>query len=354
MRILHVLAGAQHGGAETACIDMCIAMHEAGQTIEVVTRANKVRVPRLRAAGIKVHCLPFGGKFDFYTTFAMKRIISGFKPDIIQSWMSRASDKTPRWNEAMKIPRYYTVARLGGYYKLKYYQSIDFFVTITPAIKTYLQDQGVPADKVRHINNFAETELADEPASRAACGIPDDAKLLFGLGRLHTSKAFDTLIKVAARMEGVYLWIAGEGPMRRELEDLIDKLGVSERVKLLGWRNDRAALFQASDICVFSSRYEPFGTVFVQSWAQKTPLVTTSADGPRQFVRDGQDGLVVDIDNEEQMQAAMQLLLDDSALASELVENGYQRYLNEFTKEKSVQAYLEYYDFIQKRANTET
>lgn len=350
MRILHVLAGAQHGGAETACIDMCIAMHEAGQTIEVATRENASRVPRLQAAGIKVHCLPFGGRFDFYTKFALKRVIRHFKPDIVQSWMSRASDKTPRWSASMKIPRYYTVARLGGYYKMKYYRSIEYFVSITPDIKTYLEEQGVPEDKVRHINNFAETEEADQPASRAECGIPDNAPLLFGLGRLHSSKAFDTLIKVVARLDGVYLWIAGEGPMRQELEELIGTLGVADRVKLLGWRDDRAALFQASDICVFSSRYEPFGTVFVQSWAQKIPLVTTRSDGPRQFVRDAEDGLVVDIDDEAQMAGAISKLLDDPALADRLIENGYQRYVNEFTKEKSVQAYLEYYVDIQNRA----
>lgn len=349
MRILHVLAGAQHGGAETACIDMCIAMHEAGQTIEVATRENASRVPRLQAAGIKVHCLPFGGRFDFYTKFALKRIICHFKPDIVQSWMSRASDKTPRWSASMKIPRYYTVARLGGYYKMKYYRSIEYFVSITPDIKTYLEEQGAPEDKVRHINNFAETEEADRPASRAEWGIPDNAPLLFGLGRLHSSKAFDTLIKVVARLDGVYLWVAGEGPMRQELEGLIETLGVADRVKLLGWRDDRAALFQASDICVFSSRYEPFGTVFVQSWAQKTPLVTTRSDGPRQFVRDAEDGLVVDIDDEAQMAGAIAKLLEDSALADRLVENGYQRYVNEFTKEKSVQAYLEYYEDIQNR-----
>ena len=352
MRILHVLAGAQHGGAETACIDMCIAMHEAGEHIEVVTRDNEVRVPRLRAAGIKVHCLPFGGAFDLYTKFAIKRIIRSFKPDIVQCWMSRASDKTPRWNASMKIPRYLTVARLGGYYKMKYYKTIEYFVPITPDIRSYLLEQGVAAENAICINNFAETEVAEEPASRQDAGIPDDATLLFGLGRLHTAKAFDTLIKVVARMDGIYLWIAGEGPMRGELEALIESLGVQDRVKLLGWRNDRAALFQASDICVFSSRYEPFGTVFVQSWAQKTPLVTTRSDGPRQFVRDGEDGLVVDIDDEVQMQSAIQCLLDDPALAARLVEKGYQRYLNGFTKEKSVQAYLDFYKDIQSRSKS--
>ena len=346
MRILHVLAGANHGGAETACIDMCIAMHEAGHVIEVVTRSNAIRVPRLQKAGIKVHCLPFGGKLDFYTPLILKKIIRGFRPDIVQTWMSRASDKTPRWHASMGIPRYATVARLGGYYKLKYYQSTDYFITITPDIRRHLVDLGVPENTVQHINNFAETEEAMEPASRAAQGIPPDAPLLFGLGRLHTSKAFDTLIKVVSSMEGVYLWIAGEGPMRGELEHLINELNIGDRVKLLGWRSDRAALFQASDICVFSSRYEPFGTVFVQSWAQKVPLVTTRADGPKQFVRDEEDGLVVPIDDEKEMRKAIERLLADSELRNKLVLNGYKRYIEEFTKEKSVAAYIAYYQDI--------
>lgn len=351
MRILQVLAGGDHGGAETAFVDMCIAMHEAGETVEVITRANRVRVPRLEAAGIKVHCLPFGGKPDFYTAWRMRGIIKAFKPDIIQTWMSRASEKTPRWSHSMGIPPYVVVARLGGYYKLKYFRNSDYFVSITPDIKRYLVENGVPEDDVRHINNFAETEDVGQPLSRADYGIPDNSPLLLGLGRLHEAKAFDTLIKVVARLEGVYLWIAGEGPLRAELEALIEQLGVSGRVRLLGWRSDRAALLQASDICVFSSRYEPFGTVFVQAWAQKTPLVTTMADGPRQFVRDAEDGLVVEVDNEVQMAAAIERLIDDRLLAQKLVDKGYQRFLGEFTKEKCLEAYLGYYKELRERRN---
>jgi hypothetical protein len=59
MRILQVMAGGKHGGAETAFVDMCLALHEAGEVVEIVTRANDVRVPPLRAAGLTVHTLAF-------------------------------------------------------------------------------------------------------------------------------------------------------------------------------------------------------------------------------------------------------------------------------------------------------
>ncbi len=344
MKILQVMAGGERGGAETAFVDMCIAQHKAGETIEVVTRANDLRVPQLKAAGLTVHTLPFGSKIDIYTPFAMRRIIKAFRPDIVQTWMSRAPWKTPRWSPAMGIPYYPVIARLGGYYKIKYFKSVDSFITITPDIGRYLIEKGITPEAITHINNFAETETAATPLARADFGIPDNAYLLLGLGRLHTAKAFDTLIRaVMALPDDVYLWIAGEGPERENLEKLIADLGGEKRIKLLGWRSDRAALFQASSACFFSSRYEPFGTVFVQAWAQKTPLITTLADGPRQFVRDGQDGLTVAIDDQQAFESAIMRLKGDPALAAAMIQKGYARYTEEFTKEKTLKSYLDFY-----------
>lgn len=345
MRILHVMAGAAHGGAETACIDMVLAMHEAGQKVGLVSRTNP-RNECLTAAGIPVFTLPFGGVLDIYTPWAMRRIIRRFGPDIVQTWMSRAANKTPRWTPSVGVERYQVVSRLGGYYSLKYFKSTDYFTTITPLIREWLIGQGVPADRVVHINNFAEVENASIPASRDEAGIPHGAPLLLGLGRLHTSKAFDTLIKAAAEVPDVYVWIAGEGPERRALEALISSMGLEDRVKLLGWRSDRAALFKSSDACVFCSRYEPFGTVFVQSWAQEVPVIVTDADGPRQFVRDGEDGLVVPKDDVTALSAAIRRLLADKALQSRMVANGLARYQSEFTKEAAVGGYLSLYRSI--------
>lgn len=346
MKILQVMAGAKRGGAETAFVDMCIAMQEAGQDIRVATRANDIRVPRLMAAGIKVYTLPFGGAIDIYTRFALKRIIKEFQPQIVQTWMSRAGQKVPKWRSSMGISRYFVVSRLGGYYKVRNFANTQYFATITPDIAQFLEKEGVDPARVRFIANFAETEEIGQSLDRGALGLPPDATLLLGLGRLHTSKAFDTLIRAVAGVESAHLWIAGEGPDRAELEVLIKSLNLESRVKLLGWRSDRAALFEAADICVFSSRYEPFGTVFVQAWASKTPLITTESDGPRQFVRHESDGLMIPIDDVAAMSAAISRLISDPDLSQKLVENGYQRYVNEFTKEKCVQNYMSYFEEI--------
>jgi glycosyltransferase involved in cell wall biosynthesis len=348
MRIMQVMAGAERGGAETAFVDMCLALHEAGLDQMVVTRSNDLRVPQLEKAGLAVKCLPFGGAVDVYTPWKMKSLIAAYRPHIVQTWMSRASWKTPA-----DPARYLKISRLGGYYDLKYFRTTDYFTTITPDIRTYLIQQGIAAERVRHINNFAETEPVAKPLSKSDLNTPEDAPVLLVLARLHRSKAIDTLIHAVADLPAVHLWVAGEGELRGELEALAMALGVAERVHFLGWRSDRAALLQACDICVFPSRYEPFGTVFVQAWANRVPVICSRADGPRQFVRDGEDGLLFDIDDAGALTAALNKLLADKALQVRCIEAGYARYLNEFTKEKTVQAYLDFYAESLARAGIE-
>ena len=151
-----------------------------------------------------------------------------------------------------------------------------------------------------------------------------------------------------------YLWIAGDGPLRAELAAQAERLRVTERVRFLGWREDRDALFGAADICVFPSRYEPHGTVTMEAWGHKTPLVAAAAAGPAAYVRDGEDGLLVPIDDAAALAAAIGRVIDQPALAARLVEGGWRRYQDEFTEAACVARYLElFHKLLAERAGTD-
>ncbi len=122
-------------------------------------------------------------------------------------------------------------------------------------------------------------------------------------------------------------------------------------MKLLGWRDDRAALFEAADVCVLPSRFEPFGNVFIQAWAQKIPLVTTRCEGPSQFVKDGEDALMVDIDDSAAMKEAIERVLTDKDLEKRIVQRGFERYEEEFTKAQCVVGYMKFYHDILERSS---
>lgn len=347
MRVLQVMAGALQGGAEVAFVDTCLALSKAGIALEAVIRPHEVRRVSLEQAGIRVHTLPFGGTLDFWTSHRLRAIIRSFHPIIVQTWMSRATEKTPPWSASSNVSRYAIMGRLGGYYNLKYYKHADFFLANTPDIRQYLIEKGVSPERVRNINNFAEFDDSPGTVNRSEFQTPPNAPLLLALGRLHPSKAFDTLIKAVAEVPEAYLWIAGEGPERSTLEALIASLGLGKRVRLLGWRDDRGPLFRAADLCVFPSRYEAFGNVFAQAWAQKIPLITTDSTGPKQFVRHEEDALLTPIDDVEALKTAIQRLISDRDLAKRIAERGYRRFTEEFSKDKAIAAYLEYYKFIE-------
>lgn len=344
MRVIQVMAGAQNGGAETAFEDISLALSAAGIEQKIIIRGNnKSRLQKFKDAKIEVETLPFGGMFDFYTSWKMKKIIADFKPQIVQTWMSRATSKTPSSTDPKS---YLKVARLGGYYGLKYFRGTDYYIANIEDIRGYLIREGVDKDRAMTIHNFALEETVNAPLTKKDLNTPDDAVVLLSLARYHSAKALDVLIKSVVDIPNVHVWMAGEGPQESILRKLAADVGVSDRIHFLGWRKDRAVLLQVADICVFPSRFEPFGNVVVQAWAQKTPLICSKSQGPLQYVRDGEDALMFDIDNVEQLTQKIRQMIADKDLSNRLVNSGYERYRNEFSKEKIVSDYISFYQKI--------
>src|SRR5690606_31841899 len=96
MRILQAMAGAPEGGAETFFTRLAVALHESGLSQRFVVRPNEGREVVLRDRGIDVTTAPFGGAFDLSTRRTLRRTIESFCPDIVLTWMNRATAHCPR------------------------------------------------------------------------------------------------------------------------------------------------------------------------------------------------------------------------------------------------------------------
>jgi glycosyltransferase involved in cell wall biosynthesis len=108
-------------------------------------------------------------------------------------------------------------------------------------------------------------------------------------------------------------------------------LGVAGRVRFLGWRTDASALYRAADVCVFPSRYEPLGNVVIQAWAHGLPVVAAASQGPAALIRDGEDGLLVPVDEADALAQAVRRLLDDPGLRAGAAQAGIARVAGEFS-----------------------
>ena len=337
LKVLTVLAGASVGGAETFFVSLTRALKKAGLDVRSVLKTNSDREAALAAEGVGYKTAPFGSLLDFSTAGVLRQMAREFVPDVVLAFAGRAASFLPR--EGVRI------GRLGGYYNLKNFRRCDYLVCNAPDLVRYVTERGWPEERVFLIPNFPA--LPEGPKlDRGLFGTPDDAPLALALGRLHPNKGLDILIRAAETVPGLFVWIAGEGPERETLQRLAVERSVKDRVKFLGWRNDRSSLFKTADFCVYPSREEPFGNVVVEAWASGTPLLTTASTGPRWLVRDGKDALMTPVYYGDALAEGMMRLMASPEVRASLSAAGRRRVNAEFSEPAIVARYIELFQRV--------
>jgi glycosyltransferase involved in cell wall biosynthesis len=342
-RLLQAMAGARHGGAEIFFLRLALALQRAGETQRVLLRRHADRSMALRRAGVAVGELGFGGPLDVMTRLAFRREIAVYRPNIVLTWMSRATQACPTGD-------FVHVARLGGYYDLKYYRRCDHLIGNTRAIVDYAVAQGWPRGRMHYLPNFVPDGPA-LPQPRKAFGVPAGTPLALALGRLHPNKGLDILLEALAGTREVYLLIAGEGAERARLEALARRLGIDARVRFLGWREDVASLLAGADFLVCPSRHEPLGNVVIEAWAAARPVVALASDGPAGLIADGETGILVPLPGQAGggpagLARAIEQLAGDKVLRDRLAHGGRCAYEAEFTEAAVVARYRRFFDEV--------
>jgi glycosyltransferase involved in cell wall biosynthesis len=186
----------------------------------------------------------------------------------------------------------------------------------------YLRDLvvgwGVPAGRVSVLPNpvppvpdLPAPPEVSEPAQR------DGTTFVFA-GRLTAQKALGVAFRAVARVPGAALLVAGEGPDRAELERLADALAADVRFLGPQPRERVLELFRGADAAVLSSAWENFPHTVVEALAVGTPVVSTAVGGVPEVVRDGENGLLVPVGDEDALAAALQRISGDPALRARL------------------------------------
>ncbi|WP_407358487.1 glycosyltransferase family 4 protein [Microbacterium sp. LTA6] len=153
--------------------------------------------------------------------------------------------------------------------------------------------------------------------------------LVLAIGRLGRMKGFDLLIDAfaLAALEGVRLEIIGDGPERVSLQQQIVSLGLVESVTLVGEKDATAVAQRIGDAAavVVPSRSESFGIVALEAWRGGAALIMTSRGGATDFIRDGEDALLVDPEDTAALAATLTSVMADEPLRSRIAAAGAQR-----------------------------
>jgi len=349
MRTLHIVGGRKLGGAERFFVRLVNSLAGHGESVAVVTVAGgeidaavHPEIPRYHATQ--------AGVWDLWSRWRIAQAVRHFQPAVVQTYMGRATRLTHLPRNGLPVH----LARLGGYYNLKGYRHAHAWIGNTQGIRDYLVARGLPARRVFHIGNFVDPAPplpADSLAQlRAQWGIPVDALVILGLGRLHANKGFADLLDAFVRLPEAHgnrslrLVLVGDGPLAKELRSQAEALGLNQRVVWAGWQYNPVPWYQMADVFVCPSRHEPLGNVILEAWANRVPVVSTAAQGPKELVEPGVNGFLAPVANPQALAEAMQEALAlGQARHQEMIAAGLAEVEGRFSEQAIVQAYLDLY-----------
>jgi glycosyltransferase involved in cell wall biosynthesis len=216
---------------------------------------------------------------------------------------------------------------------------------------------GFSGRRIEVIENGIEVERYGAPADRTALrrslGLAPERRYIITVARFHPVKDHRTLLSAfataAAARPDVDLLLAGDGPLRKELEQQSQTLGVADRVRFLGVRADVPALLQAADAFALTSLSEAASLTVLEAMASRLPVVVTAVGGNAEMVRQGLDGLLAPRGDVAGIAAALARLLDDPATAQAMGAAGRARVEERYQLCGTVENYWRLYQRLSRR-----
>jgi len=343
LRLVQAIGSRHKGGAQRFTMRLAEAMEADGVQHGVLVKRGGWTEEQLGKTKVKLHSLPFGGALDLITPVKYPRILKKARANLVLTHLERATKRTPRgpWIH---------VARLGGYYVLEDYARCDYLIGNTPGCLDYFRKGGWTDDRIFYIPNFVpELELGVEKARRSDYDTPNDAPLIVWTGRMEHEKGPDLVVRALADVPGAYLWMVGAGGFEADIRKLAGDLGLTDRIRFLGWQDNVHPFLAAADVYVCASRFEVFGNVLLEAWSHRLPAVAVRSPGPEHLVKQGENGLLVPNEDPAAMAEAFRAIIGDRDFAGRLAAAGKEAAMTTFSEATIMAQYRALFDELLER-----
>jgi glycosyltransferase involved in cell wall biosynthesis len=353
LRLLLVVDSLEVGGAERHVVDLAMALHRKGHEVEVACSVSGGLSEPLEAAGVPVW--PLTRRLVkrrvsvAYARGIRRRLLRERRFDLVHAHIfasAVAAAIATLGKEAPLVITEHTEAswqtwRTRRVSRWAHRRAKRVIAVSTPIERRLIERDGVPPHLVTRIPN-AVIPASDEPPDPAG-PLPDawvEGPLVGVVARLQPEKGVANFLKAAARVSEISprarFLVVGDGPLREELLNLVEHLGISERVRFLGYRTDSRALMGLMDLLVVPSLTEGSPLIVLEAMAAGVPVVASAVGGIPDQVRHGREGILVPPDDPDALGDALGALLRDPAYARRLGEAGRRRTENEFSHETLV------------------
>jgi len=336
LRVLHVDSERPWRGGERQVLLLMRRQRDAGDEPRLAAPEASALAARARAEGFPVHAVPMRGAWDAASAIRLASVVRRERPHVVHWHAARAHALGAMAALLAPGPRRVLSRRvdfrvrgsIGS--RLLYALPLDAIAAISEGVRKALLESGVPGRLIRVIPSGIDLAPFDAPfdraAARAALGLAPDDLLAIQIAALAPHKSQTTLLQAAAALAGrvprLRVWIAGEGPLEATLRAEHRALGLGERVRFLGFRDDVVPLLRAADLFVLSSYLEGLGTSVLDAMAAGLPVVATEVGGVPEIVRHEATGLLVRPRDPAALAAAMARLAEDPPLRARLGAGG--------------------------------
>lgn len=334
MRILHLDSGRDWRGGQQQLLYLLAFLGESGHANATVCRAGSPLHDRLLHEGIPTYPWLAPGEGPARSISRLEKAAAAFQPEIIHChdargilaglWVGRRRRKIVVAHRRVDFPVGWLAARLK-------YRPLDAVIAVSQRIKDILSARGLDTGKTFVIHDGIDlgrfVPAAKPGRIRARLGIPADAFHVGSAGSLVDHKGHIYLLEAAARLArafpGLYFSIAGEGPLRRRLQERIADLGIGERFKLPGFIDDMPAYFHALDAYAHPAKLEGMGSAIIEAMACGLPVVAAASGGIPEIVQGY--GLLIPSQDPEALAGGLETLLRSPQERADLAARSLER-----------------------------
>ncbi len=349
MTIIHVETGKNLYGGALQVFYLLRGLAKSPIRNILVCPENSAIAERAREVAARVYEIPVKGDLDLAFIVRLKAVIKKENADLVHLHSRRGADVLGGIAARLAGVKCVCSRRVDNpetpfIAKLKY-KLYDRIITISSGIRSVLLGEGVLSDRVTCVHSAVDIEKFDQPADREWFEKEFDlapgsrvlgviAQLIHRKGHRHL---FAVLPEVIQKYSNTKVLLFGAGHMAKKFETQIKQQGLSEHVRMVGFRDDLHRILPNLYAVVHPADMEGLGVSLLQAAAAGVPLIGTRVGGIPEIIRNEQNGLLIEPKNLEQLRAALLRLLSDDAQARAWGNAGREIVRSEFSIDAMVE-----------------
>jgi len=363
VKALQLISSGGYYGAENMLLNLCASQEQSGCQNSLLIFYN-VHVPnvefyeRARRRGISVRMVHCNGRADWRAVRQIEEYIQEDSVDLVHTHGYKADlyGYLAAWR--CHKPMVATCHNwVGGTAALGIYNHLDRMVlkkfnalaAVSDAVAQRLRAFGVPAEKIKIIPNGI-----DVPAFERAEPLPllkSEGNTVVGVvARLDMQKGFEYLLRAARGLCTMFpdlkIVIAGEGPDRTVIEDMIRQYELQSSIILAGQQSNMPGVYAAMDIFVLPSLNEGLPMTVLEAMAASKPVLATRVGAIPSVIKDGENGLLVAPKDFEGLRNAIASLLSDPERRRRLGDQAHAWVSQNYTSEAMALKYHDMYEEV--------